>query len=345
MMLTITTKTKVITDYLNTTLDESILSSKKPVIIKGLVNHWKLVEQGRQSNSSAIDYLKSHYNGRPSVACIGPPEIQGRFFCDAQGTQLNYQSQQMKIDEVLDLIQAGFAEKNPTSYYIASNTIDTHFPDFRRENDIVIPRPNVNYPLEDIRAGIWIGNRTTACCHYDAPDNLACCVVGKRKFTLFPPDQIANLYPGPLSPTPGGQALSMVDFNNPDFTKYPKFADAIKHGQIAELEAGDALYLPSMWWHQVEGQKPFNVLVNYWWSNSAKHMGPAMNVLYHALLSLRDKPEHEKQAWKHIFDYYIFGDANQAGEHLPDQARGYLGEIDTAKSKMLRAMLLNRLNR
>lgn len=341
----ITARTKVITDYQSETLDDRILSSKEPVIIKGLVNHWTLVAEGRKSDSSAIDYLKSHYNGRPSVACIGSPEINGRFFYDAQATQLNFDTQQMKVDEVLDLIQLGFAETNPTSYYIASNVIDTHFPDFRRENDIVIPRPTLDYPIEDVRISIWIGNRTTACCHYDASDNLACCVVGKRRFTLFPPDQIANLYPGPLTPTPGGQALSMVDFTNPDFEKYPKFAEALKHGQIAELEAGDALYLPSMWWHQVESQHQFNVLVNYWWSDSAKHMGPALNALYHAMLSLRDRPEHEKLGWKQVFDYYIFGDAQEATEHIPEQARGYLGKIDTPKSKMLRAMILNKLNR
>jgi Cupin-like domain len=344
-MSTISATTTVISDYESKSLDETIFLSKKPVIIKGLVNHWKLVEEGRKSDSNAINYLKSHYNGRPSVACIGPSEIQGRFFYDAEATKLNFDTQQMKVDEVLDLIQDSFAEKNPTSYYIASNVIDTHFPGFRVENDISIPRPVVDYPMEDLRISIWIGNRTTACCHYDASDNLACCVVGKRRFTLFPPDQIANLYPGPLTPTPGGQALSMVDFDNPDFEKFPRFAEAIKHGQIADLEAGDALYLPSMWWHQVEGQRPFNVLVNYWWSDSAKHMGPAVNALYHAMLGLRDRPEHEKLGWKHVFDYYVFGDVHQPAEHIPEQARGYLGEIDLTKSKMLRAMLLNKLNR
>jgi len=344
-MSMITTQTAVITDYESQAVDERILSSKEPVIIKGLVKHWKLVEQGLQSESKAIDYLKSHYNGRPSIACIGAPEIQGRFFYNAERTELNYQTQKMRVDEVLDLIQAGFDDDNPTSYYIASNVIDTHFPEFRRENDIEIPRPASDIPLEDLRISIWIGNRTTACCHYDASDNLACCVVGKRRFTLFPPDQIANLYPGPLTPTPGGQVLSMVDFTNPDFTQYSRFAEAIKHGQIAELEAGDALYLPSMWWHQVESQNRFNVLVHYWWSNSAKFMGPAMIVLCHALISLRDKPEHEKQACKLVFDYYIFGDAYQPGKHLPEHAQGYLGEIDTSKCKMLRALLLNKLNR
>lgn len=344
-MVTIATKTAVITDCSSESLDESVIASKKPVIIKGLVKHWKLVDEGRQSDSSAIRYLNSYYNGRPSFACIGPPEIQGRYFYNDNRTQLNYDIKKTTIDEVLDLIEKGFEEENPTSYYIASNVIDTHFPGFRAENDIAIPRPDLGYPIEDVRASIWIGNRTTACCHYDASDNLACCAVGKRRFTLFPPDQIANLYPGPLTPTPGGQALSMVDFDNPDFEQYPNFAEAIEHGQVADLEPGDALYLPSMWWHQVESKSRFNVLINYWWSDSAKHMGPAMNVLYHALLSLRDKPEHEKQAWKHIFDYYIFGDPDRAGAHLPEEARGYLGEIDSAKARMLRALLLNKLNR
>ncbi|ROQ21689.1 cupin-like protein [Marinimicrobium koreense] len=344
-MVTIATKTAVITDCSSESLDESVIASKKPVIIKGLVKHWKLVDEGRQSDSSAIRYLNSYYNGRPSFACIGPPEIQGRYFYNDNRTQLNYDIKKTTIDEVLDLIEKGFEEENPTSYYIASNVIDTHFPGFRAENDIAIPRPDLGYPIEDVRASIWIGNRTTACCHYDASDNLACCTVGKRRFTLFPPDQIANLYPGPLTPTPGGQALSMVDFDNPDFEQYPNFAEAIEHGQVADLEPGDALYLPSMWWHQVESKSRFNVLINYWWSDSAKHMGPAMNVLYHALLSLRDKPEHEKQAWKHIFDYYIFGDPDRAGAHLPEEARGYLGEIDSAKARMLRALLLNKLNR
>ncbi|WP_158970069.1 cupin-like domain-containing protein [Paraglaciecola sp. L3A3] len=344
-MSNIKTKTKTIFNNTQGTLDKDVYSSGVPLVIKGLVKDWKLVELGMKSEDEAIHYLKSHYNGSPSNACIGEPEIKGRFFYSDDGTDLNFSQLKTTIDNVLDLIQQEINQKKPRSYYIASNLIDTHFPNFRQENDITIPRPESELPLEDQRTSIWIGNRTTACCHYDASDNLACCAVGKRKFTLFPPDQIANLYPGPLSPTPGGQALSMVDFDNPDYVKYPKFAQAEEQGQIAELEAGDALFLPSMWWHQVESQTPFNVLVNYWWSNSAKHMGPALNVLYHALLSLRDKPEHEKQAWKHIFDYYIFDDAKQASEHLPTEAQGYLGEIDGRKSRMLRALLLNKLNR
>jgi hypothetical protein len=70
-----------------------------------------------------------------------------------------------------------------------------------------------------------------------------------------------------------------------------------------------------------------------------------MNVLNHALLSIRDLSADEKQAWKHIFDYYIFGAAENAGKHLPEHAKGLLGDIDDLKARQLRAMLLNKLSR
>lgn len=345
MMNLIAAKTQVIDNCSLGLIPEEILTGEKPVILKGIVRDWKLVELGLQSTQKTVDYLKQHYNGKPSFGYFGEPSVKGRFFYDENITRLNYDNKPTRVDDFLDQLLASLDNPCPPSLYIASNLIDSHFPQLRAENDIDIPRPVCDLPLEPARAGIWIGNRTTACCHYDTSDNLACCVVGKRRFTLFPPDQIANLYPGPLDITPGGQALSMVDFNDPDFNQYPNFKDALSTAQVAELEPGDALYLPSMWWHQVEGLNPFNILINYWWTNAPTHTGAAMNVLYHAMLSLRDKPLHEKQGWKHIFDYYIFGDGEQAAHHLPEHAQGYLGHLDPQKARALRAMLLNKLNR
>ena len=345
MMTSIAAKTQVIENCSLGLIPEEILTGEKPVILKGIVRDWKLVDLGLQSTQATIDYLKQHYNGKPSFAYFGEPSVKGRFFYDEHVTRLNYDNKPTRVDDFLDLLLASLDDLSPPSLYIASNLIDSHFPQLRAQNDIVIPRPVSELPVEPPRAGIWIGNRTTACCHYDTSDNLACCVVGRRRFTLFPPDQIANLYPGPLDITPGGQALSMVDFSNPDFTQYPNFKDALSTAQVAELEPGDALYLPSMWWHQVEGLNPFNILVNYWWTNAPTYTGAAMNVLYHAMLSLRDKPQHEKQGWKHIFDYYIFGESERAAQHLPEHAQGYLGQLDPQKARALRAMLLNKLNR
>jgi hypothetical protein len=170
-------------------------------------------------------------------------------------------------------------------------------------------------------------------------------VAGRRRFTLFPPDQAANLYPGPLEPTPGGQAVSLVDFRKPDLDRFPRFASAMAAAQVADLEPGDVLVYPALWWHQVEALEPFNVLVNYWWNDAPTFLDTPQTTLLHALLSLRDRPEHEKAGWKALFDYYVFGPAERAGAHLPEAARGPLGRMDETTARRLRAQLLNRMNR
>jgi hypothetical protein len=320
-------------------LDE-LLTGGEPVVLAGLVKDWPLVKAGLQSDQAAMDYVRSFYNGKTVGTSRGEPHIEGRLFYNGDFTELNFASGRARLDDVLREIQAHLDNERPPTWYVASTTIDACLPGFRRENDLSFGAHGAE-PL----ASIWIGNRTIASCHYDAPNNLACCVVGKRRFTMFPPEQIFNLYPGPLDPTPGGQAVSLVDFANPDFERFPRFREALAVAQIAEVGPGDAVFIPSMWWHHVEALSPFNTLVNYWWSSSPAFIPTPMNTLYHAIWSLRDRPEREKLAWKNVFDYYVFGPAERAAEHLPDRARGTLAPIDETKARQLRAMLLNLLNR
>jgi hypothetical protein len=192
---------------------------------------------------------------------------------------------------------------------------------------------------------IWIGNRTVASAHFDMTHNLACCMVGRRRFSLFPPEQVHNLYPGPLDPTPGGQAITMVDFAAPDFERYPRFREALAAGQVADIEPGDVLFYPAMWWHHVQALDSFNAMINYWWTTTPRFMDSPQTTLMHALLSLRDRPPQEKSAWRELFNYYVFGEAGRAAEHLPEHARGNLGPMDDLKARRLRAFLIGRLNR
>lgn len=322
---------------------DELMEANRPVVLKGAAADWALVKEGLNSHQAAMQYLNNFYNGMPVGTLVAAPGVNGRFFYNEAVTGLNFEARRLKMDDVLTEIEKGFGEDSPTSFYIGSTTIDACLPGFRAQNDVLFDHPMFenNAPL----ASIWIGNPSTAACHYDAPNNIACCVVGKRRFTLFPPDQIHNLYPGPIDLTPGGQAITMVDFNNPDFEKYPRFKQAMESAEVADLEPGDVLFYPSLWWHQVNATDKFNVLVNYWWNTSPKFMGTPMNVLKHALLSLRDRPQHEKKAWKEVFDYYIFGDAQRPVEHLPEGARGTLDPIDDFKARQLRTALINALNR
>ncbi|PQA86087.1 cupin-like domain-containing protein [Hyphococcus luteus] len=320
-----------------------LLEAQEPAVLKGVAQDWPLARLGRQSPEETAGYLKSFDSGKPVVGYVAPPEVKGRFFYNEDLTGLNFEAGRTPMDAFLDRMLAHIGDDEAPSFYIGSTDVDVYLPGLRQENDLVLNDPMFerNPPI----VNIWIGTRTVASAHYDMSNNIACCMAGRRRFTLFPPDQIANIYPGPLEPTPGGQVVSMVDVNAPDFDRYPRFKEALAAAEVAEMEPGDALFYPAMWWHHVEALDAFNVMINYWWNTSPAFMDTPQNTLLHGLLSLRDRPEAEKCAWRALFDYYVFGPAGEAGAHLPEHARGALGPMDEMKARRLRAYLLNRLNR
>lgn len=320
-----------------------LVAAQHPIVFKGLIADWPLVRKGLESPGAAIAYLKGCDGGQPVVGYCGGPEIGGRFFYDAALTGLNFRAERVGLGAFLDRIAEGLESPDGPSLYIGSTDIDTYLPGLRDENDLGLDP--AEFGEEPPLVSIWIGNRTVAAAHYDMSNNIACCVAGRRRFTLFPPEQVANLYPGPLEPTPGGQVVSLVDFERPDLERFPRVREALAAAQVADLEPGDVLVYPALWWHQVEALEPFNVLVNYWWNASPGFMDTPQTTLLHALLSLRDRPAHEKAGWKALFDYYVFGPAGQAGAHLPPGVRGDLGPLDERRARVLRAKVLNRLNR
>ena len=319
-------------------LPDAVLSSTRPLLLRGLVAGWPLVQAGLQSADAAMNYLKRFYQDATVGVLVVGPEIQGRIFYNEDLTGFNFQRRMTKLDVVLETLTKAQADENAPTVYLGSTTIDTCLPGFRGENDLDLAAVA---PL----ASIWLGNRTRIAAHYDVPDNLACVAVGRRRFTLFPPDQLANLYVGPLDFTPAGQAISMVDFARPDFEKYPRFEVALQHAQLADMNPGDAIFIPSMWWHHVEGLDAFNVLINHWWRRSPGHMGKPDSVLLHALLSLRDLPAEQREAWRGIFNHYVFEPGEDTVRHIPERSRGVLAPLGDAAARGLRALLLNRLNR
>ncbi|WP_299596690.1 cupin-like domain-containing protein [uncultured Microbulbifer sp.] len=322
---------------------QELVAGNAPVVLKGFARDWPLVKAGLESPQAAMAYLQQFYNGSPLIAYMGAPEIDGQFGYNETLTGLNFSTERVLLNDFFQHVENYLQDPNAPSLYIGSTTIDACLPGFREHNDL-LPRCEALSQFAPL-ASIWLGNRTVARAHFDKSLNIACSLVGKRRFILFPPEQIANLYPGPLEPTPGGQVVSMVDFRNPDFDRYPNFREAISTAQVADLEPGDLLFYPALWWHQVEAQAPFNAMVNYWWNPSPAFMDTPMNTLLHGMLSLRDRPDSEKQAWRALFDFYLFGDPELPRAHLPEQARGALAELDTLSARRLRAQLMQRLNR
>ncbi|RBD47184.1 cupin-like domain-containing protein, partial [Xanthomonas oryzae] len=272
------------------------------------------------------------------VAQVGPPDIGGRFFYNADMSGFNFRRERVPLGVVLDTLLRDLDNAQPPAIYVGSTTLDTYLPGLRAHNPIALPQSE---PL----ASIWMGNRTRIPAHQDLPDNLACVVAGRRRFTLFPPEQLANLYIGPLDLTPAGQPVSLVDIAAPDLLRFPRYAQALEHALVAELLPGDALFIPSMWWHHVEALESFNVLVNFWWRQSPAYMDSPMNALMLALLTIRDLPAEQRATWQEVFRHYVFEADGTTTAHLPDAARGVLAPMDDARARSLRARLLQRLNR
>jgi hypothetical protein len=337
-MLPIERSVKEITGLGPDSIPAEVLGSAEPLLLRGMLADWPIVKAAKTSAQAADLYIRQFYQGATVGAFIGSAESGGRVFYNEDMTGFNFQRVMTKMDSVLSKIQQHSYDDRPPAFYIGSTTVDTCLPGFRAENDI-------DFGDIDPLASIWLGNRTRVAAHYDVPDNIACCAVGRRRFILFPPSEVANLYPGPLDFTPSGQAISMVDFRQPDYEKYPGFRDALQNAQVAEMEPGDAIFIPSMWWHHVEALSSLNVLINYWWRQSPGFMDTPLNVLNHALLSLRDLPKEQRQAWHELFRHYIFDFDEETVAHLPEKHRGVLAPMDEMNARKLRAQLLSKLNR
>jgi hypothetical protein len=320
------------------TLTDEILTSTEPLLLRGLVSSWPATQAGSRSNADADAYLRRWYRDATVNAMLGTPEIEGRFFYNEQVNGFNFFSTRARLDAVLAEMRDHEHDEKPPAIYVGSTTIDACLPGFRDENDLKLG-------ARDALASIWIGNRSRIAAHYDLPDNIACVVAGHRRFTLFPPEQLANLYVGPLDFNPAGQAISMVDFHKPDFAHFPRFEEALRHAQVAEMEPGDALFIPSMWWHHVEALDSFNVLVNYWWRQSPDYMDTPTNALMLALLTMRELPPAQRKAWQEVFRHYIFEADEEAVAHLPADARYALAPLTEDGARVLRGQLLRRINR
>lgn len=319
-------------------LPAAVQGSREPLLLRGLVRHWPIVRAAEDSPTAVEAYLRSFYQGATVNAVYGEPGHLGRLFYNEDISGFNFQAVPARLDKVLDEIRGQSHAENPAGVYMGSTSVDAVLPGFRSENDIELEGFD---PL----VFIWMGNRSRIAAHYDLPDNIACCAAGQRRFTLFPPGEIANLYPGPIDFTPAGQTISMVDFEEPDFECFPRFRKALEQAQLAELEPGDAVYIPSMWWHHVEGQNDLNVLVNYWWRPVPAYMDTPANVLEYALLAMRDLPRKEREAWRAIFDFYVFDFKEESVGHIPEGRRGVLAPMDDTLARRLRAQLLKKLNR
>ena len=313
--------------------DTEIVAAGQPVVIRSLVKDWRCVNEGRDAAGLSA-YLRNLDEGVPVYTIAAPPEAGGRFFYSDDLRDLNFKRGQVPLTQVLDQLMAQLDDDQAHTIAVQSLPVRDVLPGFESDNPM---------PLLDGAPTMWIGNRGKVAPHYDVHRNVACVVAGRRHFTLYPPAQIVNLYPGPILGAPGGVPISMVDIWNPELDKHPGYAEAMEAALEATLEPGDAIYIPSLWWHAVESLERINVLVNYWWGGIDDSGVSPNDSLLHAMVTIAGLDDNQRRAWRDYFDYYVFRSDKDPTAHLPDRLQDITTSLGPDQASEVRQFLADKL--
>lgn len=307
----------------------------RPFVLRGLCADWPAVQAAGKGWPIFAQWLKDRASDATGEAFHGSPEIAGRYYYDDALSGFNFERETLALCALIDRVSARAASGSGDSWYMGSLPADTFLPGFAADH----PMPVIDM---SVAPRIWVGNASDVACHYDMFDNLACVVAGRRRFTLYPPECIHDLYVGPVDFTMAGQPVAMAAAAPPGDPRYPRFAKAAAKAHSITLHPGDALYLPKTWWHQVEALDPSNMLVNYWWDAHAAGPDSPYAAMMLAMITIADRPPAERAAWDAMFDHYVFRSAGHPLAHLPEEKHGLLGPVKQNYGR-IRALVMQML--
>ena len=304
----------------------------KPAVFRGIAADWPAV---RAADPAA--YLARFDTGKPIGVAIAPPEAEGRLGYTPDLSALTFIRDSGTLAWLFARLDTAARAAAPSAIAAQAVLVPEALPGFEAENRIALVP-------DGVAPRVWIGNRVRVATHHDMNSNVAVVMAGRRRFTLFPPDQVANLYIGPIEFTPAGTPIGLFDPEEPDFDRFPRARAAMEQALIAELEPGDALFIPHMWWHHVRSLDPVSILVNYWWDEAPPPqpgLAP-LDTMVHAILTFSDLPENQRAAWRAMFDEFVFGPPL---DHVPEERRGIRGSLSEDSKARVRRQLGQMMSR
>ena len=313
-----------------------LVQSCRPTVIRGLVADWPAVKAARETPRAFGAYLASLDVGADVEVYVGDPANQGKYYYNPGLQGFNFERRMMKLMSAMEYVLEAVEHPGARSVYIGSAPTGDCLPRFAAANAMPFA-PGVG-------PRIWLGTAANISTHYDTFDNLACVIAGRRRFTLYSPEAIGSLYIGPIDNTMSGPPVSLAASDpGSNAAKYPLFEAIRDQALIADLEAGDVLYMPKLWWHQVESTAPFNGLVNYWWDAFSSGPDAPYTSLLLAMIAISERPAGERQAWKAFFDHYVFRTNGHPLAHLPPAHHGILGPLKPDNYSRIRARIMRLL--
>lgn len=321
---------------------QEVLPAYQPLVLRGLVSHWPLVSESLKGVEPALHYIMGFDQGLDVDAILARPDALRAIGYAAGLEGFNFVRDRRPLAAIFEQLWRYGHFDEPPCLAVQSAPIREVLPglDVANENPLL---------GAEVAPRLWLGNRVTVPAHFDSSHNIACVAAGRRRFTLLPPQCASLLYMGPPDHAPTPAPMSVVpNVHTADAVHFPLLGEALDHAVVAELEPGDALYIPPLWFHQVESLDPhLNILVNYWWRSAPVpdrkddlHLA-AMRL---AMLAFRHLPDGEREGWRALFGHYVFGARAEQLAHIPEAQRHMFGDVDAASDAAIRKDISERLN-
>ena len=215
-----------------------------PLLLDGLCDDWP----------ARTDWSLARLRERFADRLISVIATEDGRLCTDVRTGVAFQA--MRFGDYIDIIEHG---ERPDCYLIEPGA--NWIPEL--SDDVRVPRYCRDAAWRNTR--FWLSAaHTSAPLHRDLAENLFFQFVGRKRFFLYPPSSTPWLYSNPFrSALPN---YSSFDPENPDYGRFPLARDVAPIEVI--VEPGDALYLPSRWWHQVRSLD-VSASFNFWWADGA----------------------------------------------------------------------------
>ena len=154
-----------------------VLCSPQPLVLRGLVDSWPMVQSALVSAKRAVGYLKKFSTDEPVTVYRGAAEIEGRVFYNDDLNGFNFEAHRLPLAEMASELLHNIDQPKAPMLYVGSTMIDKWLPGFRTENDIV-------FDDYDPLVSLWLGNQSRIAAHYDFASNIAC-VAGREGLPCF----------------------------------------------------------------------------------------------------------------------------------------------------------------
>jgi len=204
---------------------EKYYKPQLPVIIEDLTQDWPAYKKWD------LDYIQS-LAGEQIVPLYNNEPTKGR-------KKSVVPAKKMKLYDYIEILKKG-----PTDLRMFFYNVLQKMPQLTKDFDY----PDIGLPFfKKLPVMFFGGKGSKVLAHYDMDlaDLMHFHFHGHKTVTLFAPDQAKYLYKVPFTV----HNLEVIDMDNPDFEKYPALQNAT--GLYAEMKHGDALYMPSGYWHYI----------------------------------------------------------------------------------------------